>query len=282
MLRKLFWAASALPVFFAGAGAASACTPVAYLFRHAEDVNQVKSEPYGLTLSTSGVAHADLYIGMIDKFQQEKPQYCPITTVYSLNPINFDGSWGTSNPYWTADPLAQRAQTTGNRNPIITVQGMKLTEFLDHGEAAKFLEEIKGKVNNQQSVAIFWTSQGMCKVATTLGPALPGYNCVDSKPPRNSFFRFNYNLTTQAFSTITTKYSQCFNYNASGDSFTPNTYYCQFSYNLTDWKDKAGFKNNLQKIEGRICDTSAPDPTCKLFSGSSSNRSSRRVRPLRR
>jgi hypothetical protein len=297
MLRKLFRAASVLPlrtttalfafhsVFLAGAGAASACTPVAYLFRHAEDVNQVKSEPFGLTLSTSGVAHADLYIGMIDKFQQEKPQYCPIRAVYALNPIKSDGSWGTSNPYWTADPLAQTAETTmQDRNAIISVQGMKLTEFLDHGEGAKFLEEIKGKINNQQSVAIFWTSQGMCKVATTLGPALPGYDCVASKPPRNSFFRFNYNLATQVFNTITTKYTQCFNYNANGDSFTPNIYYCQFSYNLTDWKDKVGFKNNLQQIEGRICDTSAPDPTCKLSGRSSpwsNHRSSRRVKPLR-
>jgi hypothetical protein len=278
MLRKFFWAASVLPlktmialfafhsVFFTGASAASACTPVAYLFRHAEDKNQAKTDPYGLTLSASGVAHADLYVEMINKFQEEKPTYCPIKVVYALNPVNANGSIGTSNPYWTADPLAQVAQATmEDPNPIISVQGLKLTEFLDHGEAAKFLEDIKAKIDNQESVAIFWTSQGMCKVATTLGPALPGYSCVGkSKPPRNSVFRFNYNQATKAFNTITAKYTQCFNYNAIGDSFTPNTYYCQFSFNLDDWKDNAGFKTNLQQIDGRICDKNAPDPTCIL------------------
>src|SRR3954454_3984819 len=113
MHRKLVSAGSVLPprtiialfafhAVFLGAGAASACIPVAYLFRHAEDVNQVKSEPYGLTLSTSGVAHADLYIEMMQNFDQEKlGKYCPIRAVYALNPIKSDGSWGTSNPYWT-------------------------------------------------------------------------------------------------------------------------------------------------------------------------------------
>jgi hypothetical protein len=125
--------------FFVGAGAASACTPVAYLFRHAEDENQAKSGPYDLTLSTSGVAHADLYIEMMRNFHQEKlGKYCPIREIYALNPIKSDGSWGTSNPYWTANPLAQTAETTmEDRNAIISVQGLNLTEFLDHGEGSK-------------------------------------------------------------------------------------------------------------------------------------------------
>lgn len=73
MLSKLFLAVSVLPlratmlalfafhsVFFASAGVTSACTPVAYLFRHAEDENKTKTDPFELTLSPAGVAHADL------------------------------------------------------------------------------------------------------------------------------------------------------------------------------------------------------------------------------
>lgn len=286
MVWRLFWGAPFLRramigllafqlILIAGAGAASACTPVAYLFRHGEDENQTKTGPFDVTLSTSGSAHANLYIGMIDKFYEEKlGKYCSIAAVYALNPFKPDGTWGTSNPYWTAGPLAQTAQITAeDRNPVISVQGMKLTEFLDHGESGAFVQEIKGKLDSQQSVAIFWTSQGMCKVATTLGPALPGYDCVSSKPPRNSFFRFNYDGGAKIFSGITTKYTQCFNYDQIGDTFAPNTYYCQFSFNLDDWKNKAGFRNNLQKIEGRICDKNAPDPTCILVGRGSPRRS---------
>jgi hypothetical protein len=259
MLRKLFLAVSVLPlrttmialfafhsVFFASAGVTSACTPVAYLFRHAEDENKSKTDPFGLTLTAAGVAHADLYIEMLDKFQQEKSTYCPIKVVYALNPVNADGTVGTSNPYWTANPLAQLTQATmEDPNPIINVQGMKLIEFLDGGVGPKFLEDIKSNINDSRSVAIFWTSDGMCKVAQTLGLALPGYTCQEgSKPPRNSVFRFNYDAATQKFTTITTKYTQCFNYNKLADNFTPNTYYCQYSFNLDDWKNNTGFKDN--------------------------------------
>lgn len=229
----------------------------------------MKEHPFDVTLSTSGVEHAELYIEMMDKFGQAKPDYCPIRVVYALNPENFDGSIGTSNPYWTADPLAQRwTIPPGNPNPIISVQVMnqilKLTEYLNHGEGDKFVEDIKGTLNNQQSVAIFWTSQGMCEVAKRLGQPDIGYDCVASKPPRNSVFRFNYDVLLKTFTSVTTKYAQCFNYNASTDSFTTNIYYCQFSANLADWEGKPGFSTNLEEISGQICDTHNPDSTCKL------------------
>jgi hypothetical protein len=254
-------------VLFTCINVASACTPVAYLFRHAEDQNRDKSDPFELTLTPSGQAHADLYIGMMNKFQQEKPSYCPVSTVYALNPIKFfhpggRPEIGTSNPYWTAEPLAQRAT---NQNPIITVDDMILTETLGNGVGAKFLEAIEAKVNNQQSVAIFWTSDGMCDVAKTLGPTLPGFSCTSgSKPPRNSVFRFNYDVVEKKFKTVTDKYKQCFNYNATADNFTPDTYYCQFSANLNTYETRPGFADDLEQIAGRICDTAAPDPTCIL------------------
>jgi hypothetical protein len=254
-------------VLFTSVCVSSACTPVAYLFRHAEDKNQDKSAPFDVTLSSSGLAHADLYIEMMNKFQQETPTYCPVSTVYALNPVKslLPGGVpeiGTSNPYWSAEPLAQSIM---GQNPIITVDDMMLTETLGNGVGAKFLEAIEAKVNNLQSVAIFWTSDGMCDVAQTLGPPLPGYSCTKgSKPPRNSVLLFNYDLVTGKFMTVTNRYKQCFNYNATSDNFTPETYYCQFSENLSTFEKSPGFADGLEQIAGRICDTAAPDPTCIL------------------
>ena len=272
LLQFLLTCTVVYSVFFTGTGTEAQCSPVAYLFRHAEDINKTRQHPFDYTLSDSGGAHAGLYIEMINKFQQEKPQYCPIKVVYALNPENFDGSVGTSNPYWTANPLAQVTQTDldesthEDTNPIIKVQDMKLTEYLNHGEGEKFVEDIKDKLNDQHSVAIFWTSDGMCEVARTLGlSGLPGYTCMPgSKPPRNSVFRLNYDVSQQKFTDVTAKYAQCFNYDATTDSFKDHIYYCQYSYNLLDWEgpEHPGFLTNLGEISGRICDKNNPDPSC--------------------
>ena len=267
-------------VCLAGVGAAAQCKPMAYLFRHAEDINKVKDNRFDVTLTTSGVAHATLYIEMIGRFQQEKPDYCPIQVVYALNPIKPGNMIGTSNPYWTANPLAQVAQTRldgstpQNTNPIIAVKistetdPLILTEKLDNGEREQFVADIKGALNNQQSVAIFWTSQGMCTVAEALGQSIPPYDCVDVKPARNSVFQFNYNVPGETFTNVT-EYAQCFNYNKNTDSFTNGTYYCQYSYNLNDWdypedttKNYPGFWGKLQKLSGRICAKNSPPDTC--------------------
>jgi hypothetical protein len=255
-------------VFLASAGAASACTPVAYLFRHAEDKNQDKSNAFEVTLTASGVAHADLYVEMMNAFQQEKPAYCPVSTVYALNPYKnaVGGEIGTSNPYWTANPLAN---DTSGQSPIIEAKTMRLIELLPAAVGSNFLEDIKDKTDKQQSVAIFWTSDGMCAVAAKFGlrlprPGHPDYTCEKDtpKPPRNSVFRFNYDMTTKKFTTVTVKYEQCFNYNATLNDFTPNEYWCRYSANLSDYEQE--LDGRLNQIEGRICDTTAADPTCKI------------------
>jgi hypothetical protein len=281
LLRLLAICTVAYSVLFTGAGAAAQCNPVAYLFRHAEDKNQDKVRPFVVTLTESGLAHAQLYIEMIDNFQQQQqePKNCPIRAVYALNPRDANGNIGTSNPYWTAEPLAQVAQTapaeaTDNTNAIITVEGMRLTEKLNQGEGPAFVAAIKAALDQDHSVAIFWTSQGMCAVATSLGLDLPDpYNCDEKdpkKPPRNSVFQFNYNVSGGTFTSIT-EYAQCFNYNKSTDSFSNGTYYCQYSYNLNDWdypedstKKYPGFWNSLQKLSGRICAKNSPPDTCNL------------------
>ena len=279
LMKPLWTVVCILLVFCAATSIASfaqQCNAVAYLFRHAEDLNGIKKTwPFQVTLATSGQAHAQLYIEMMNKFQQQNFS-CPVKVVYALNPRNFDGSNGTSNPYWTAEPLAQMAQATldstlENANAIITVQVMddtlKLTEYLNHGEGQQFVDDIKGRLNNQQSVAIFWTSQGMCAVAERLGVDLPTpYTCdeVDpKKPPRNSVFQFDYSVSGGKFTNVT-EYAQCFNFNADPtvNSFTNGTYYCQYSFNLQDWEGIAGFSNKLQKISGRICDKNNPQLPC--------------------
>jgi hypothetical protein len=270
--------------FFTGASAAQ-CKPVAYLFRHAEDLDKadvikVKTHPFDVTLTASGNAHAALYIQMMGNFQQGR---CPIKAVYALNPfLPPNGDWGTSNPYWTAQPLAQVSQTTPdqptqNTNPIITVQvssetdPLMLTEYLNNGEKDQFVADIKAALNDQQSVAIFWTSQGMCTVATALGlPGLPNYNCGQcdplpdcaSKPPRNSVFQFSYDVLEQTFTGVT-EYAQCFNYDATNDKFTDQSY-CQFSSNLKTWEgpDHPKFSKKLNKLSGRICAKDSPPSTC--------------------
>lgn len=274
------WKMACSVLLFCGAAAiassAQQCNPVAYLFRHAEELDGIQKKwPFQVTLATSGQAHAQLYIEMMSKFQQQSPS-CPVKAVYALNPRNFDGGNGTSNPYWTAEPLAQMAQNTqdstlANTNAIITVEVMgdslKLTQYLNHGEGQQFVDDIKATLNNQQSVAIFWSSEGMCAVADRLGVGLPDpYNCDDEdpdRPPRNSMFQFNYSVSGGVFTSIT-EYAQCFNFNADPTvySFANGTYYCQYSYNLQDWEKIAGFSNKLNKISGRICDKNNPQPPC--------------------
>lgn len=253
------------------AAAPAECSPVAYLFRHAEDINNiVKKQPFQVTLAVSGQAHAQLYIEMVNKFQQQN-SYCPIRTVYAVNPRLANGDNGTSNPYWTAEPLAQATQTTldsqlSNSNAVITVQDKRLTQKLDNGEAEALLGDIKSKLNNQQSVALFWTSEGMCTVAEKFGVNLPSNYCdeVDPmNPPRNSVFQFSYSLPEGKFTSVT-EYAQCFNFNAdpSQNKFTDGAYYCQYSYNLEDWAGVSGFSSKLDKISGRICDKNNPQPPC--------------------
>ncbi len=47
-----------------------ACTPVGYLVLHAEDENKDRNQPFDLTLTSSGQAHAHLYIQMMNRFQR--------------------------------------------------------------------------------------------------------------------------------------------------------------------------------------------------------------------
>ena len=187
---------------------AAACEPVVYLFRHAEE------KPGGVTTNTLlrvGNQHAELYPSMIEGFQGNN---CPVSWVYAMSSYNANGSIGTSNPYFTGYPSAN---VLPQKTPQDTLGTRKLLEFLPK-EGPAFLADIKSKLTDSQgashSVAIFWSSQGMCTVAGTLGTSLPGFDCDNTKPPRNSFYVFAYDSSNQTF-TRTGNYLQCFNFNPS-------------------------------------------------------------------
>ncbi len=273
---------------------ASACDPVVYLFRHAEE------KPGGVTTNTLlrvGNQHAELYPSMIEGFQGNN---CPVSWVYAMSSYNANGSIGTSNPYFTGYPSAN---VLPQKTPQDTLDHRRLLEYLP-GEEQAFLADIKSKLTDSQggshSVAIFWSSQGMCTVAATLGSNLPNYNCDSTKPPRNSFYVFAYDTNNQTF-TRTGNYLQCFNFNPSVTGpledkfsfdlymgfpagFVPAQYYCPASGNLAENDDpayKSVFGTTGDKathtaaangtitagelstlLRGQVCDVDNPQDNC--------------------
>jgi hypothetical protein len=281
---------------FSSVPIATACDPVVYLFRHAEE------KPGGVTTNTLllvGQQHADLYPSMIEGFQTNN---CPVSWVYAMSSHNANGNIGTSNPYYTAYPSAN---VLPQKAPQNTIGHRKLLEFLPDEEQI-FLADIKSKLMDSlgasHSVAIFWSSQGMCKVAATLGSSLPNYNCESTKPPRNSFYVFAYDSNHQTF-TRTGNYLQCFNFDpfVSGTledkfsfdhfmgfpaGFVPAQYYCPASGNLAENDDPAyksvfgttgdkatktpAANGSITAIElstllrGQVCDMDNPQDNCHL------------------
>jgi hypothetical protein len=230
--------------------AAAACDPVVYLLRHAEE------KPGGSTSNTLlrvGQQHAELYPSMIEGFQGNN---CPVSWVYAMSSYSANGSIGTSNPYYTAYPSADALP---QKTPQNTIGRRKLLEFLPNEEQA-FVADIETRLIDDlaapHSVAIFWSSQGMCKVAETLGSNLPSnYDCEASKPPRNSVYVFKYDSSNRSFARAG-NYIQCFNFNPAitgsledkfsfdlsmgfPAGFVPAQYYCQAAGNLADDGDPA-------------------------------------------
>jgi hypothetical protein len=197
---------------------AQPCTPVVYVFRHAEDFKAVSQ------LTPAGEAHANLYPSMLEDFGRLHG-YCPVGYVYAQYRIKPAGNPGTNNPYATAVPLASYAcqqladfkalfnqpyDCNGqNVDPRETLQDYPdefLYEYLGESEAEKPTkngtkypkggqsltgDELRQQLvlNSQQfqnlygvSSAIFWTSQGM----NILGQAIvPGFTEIPGckEPP---------------------------------------------------------------------------------------------------
>lgn len=116
-------------VAYAGAVDAG-CTPVVYVFRHAEDYTPNPpitggNGPYG-QLTQTGATHAKLYPAMIANFHDNHfsltgEDFCPVQAVYAANPssgsvINTMNLKGADNAFCTARPLAR---TVNPSNPDI-------------------------------------------------------------------------------------------------------------------------------------------------------------------
>src|SRR5262249_50139861 len=150
------------------------CTPVIYLFRHAEDVpSPPEGNPktilggveYDSQLTPAGEQHAEQYDDMIGSLRNLlNDNLCPVVKVYTVSPTKPDGTKGTTNPYKTALPLAQ--QTTDEKSPIIEIGGKKIDEHFAGGVTRyELIDDIRPILNLGHSVAFFWTSQGLPDLA---------------------------------------------------------------------------------------------------------------------
>jgi len=261
----LFFCGSLLS--FISSANAQACTPVVYAFRHAEDESEAVTayDCYpGSTvkctteLKPTGTEHANLYVEMITSFEDIK-NYCPVATVYSVNPVLPTGGGGTNNPFYTARPLAN---TVMNADPIITINDLNLDEFLKQVTPSILLVELKNKMTSG-SAAVFWTSDGLNALGNAIVPGFEGIPVKNKDlgvPPRNAVYVFEYdgvnfvapNSTTYPKST---QYVQCFNFasfRAEGDA-SHDKYFCGEPKPAGSIAEIGGA--HLYKLHARICDT---------------------------
>ena len=242
-------------LFFCGSllsfiSSAKACTPVVYAFRHAEDLNGPPTQ-----LTPVGMEHANLYIEMVASFELTQ-NYCPVKFVYSVNPIKPTGAGGTTNPFFTARPLANILM---NLDPIIDIGTKRIDEFLEMSNigAIAFREEMLDKIQGGSSVALFWTSQGLHDLGEAIAPGSNIPVKTDQvSPPRNAAYVFEYN-GFNGFIALPKpdQYIQCFNwatFRAQGD-MSSSKYYCG---DKTNPNLSASIEQKyLYKLHGRICAT---------------------------
>jgi hypothetical protein len=251
------------------ATAQTPCTPVVYAFRHAED-ESTAVPPYACfpgssvhcttKLKPTGTEHANLYVEMITSFEGIK-NYCPVATVYSVNPVLPTGGGGTNNPFYTARPLAN---TVMNADPIITIGGMNLDEFLTKVLPPTLLDELKNKMTSG-SAAVFWTSDGLHDLGKAIVPGFEGIpvkNKAEGVPPRNAAYVFEYDAENGVFDppsvppSNSTQYVQCFNFASfrAAGSVSSTKYYCGKALPAGSISGSIG-DASLYKLHGRICDT---------------------------
>jgi hypothetical protein len=261
--------------------AVAQCLPVVYAFRHAEDLNPLTDRhpdyiddtppsnggnPHSLT--RIGAMHANLYVEMVRSLEITQ-KYCPVSTVYAIHPKKPGGTYGTTNPYYTARPLANVVM---DDNPIISVEGHRLGSLLEDGEAGPLSNAVQSILESNQSVAIFWDSEGLSSLGNVLSPGsqIPPKPIAPNDPPgppRNAAYIFEFiNGALQPWTPQgRPQYIQCFNWDIVTRGFSTHTYYCgnQNNPNLGGAPDKPpphGNSADLYRLHGRICDQSMLDP----------------------
>jgi hypothetical protein len=187
-------------VLFTSAALAQTCTPVVYVFRHAEDTNPPGSHPPVpiFALTPAGQKHAELYPTMVSAFEAADPKkpLCKVAKVYATTIKDKvdckQDCKSATNAFCTARPLAC-AVITGDAYkcthsnlanpifcprdtdylPITQVGSYQLYEYLGNGNAVPphpdystpvaiaLRKDLLDTAKASQSSAIFWTSQGM-------------------------------------------------------------------------------------------------------------------------
>ena len=207
-------------VCFASAALAQTCTPVVYVFRHAEDTNPDPPPPI-FTLTPTGKAHAALYPSMVKDFESVHDNFCPVTKVYAATKAEKvhcnSNCTSATNAFDTARPLAcwvpsqdlakctcwlrstthqELAQCDAQMNPApITKVQYDLYEYVGNGntaptkpnymtpQAIALRGELIGTAKAGGSSAIFWTSDGMHVLA---GAIIDGTSKVPDKSGKDS------------------------------------------------------------------------------------------------
>lgn len=236
LVYSLLWFFGSALSFVSSARAQFGCTPVVYAFRHAEDLDHPVKDPFpclpdspvlcSTALTPLGMKHADLYRDeMIPDFETAQ-DYCPVGFVLAINPINPDGHGGTTNPFFTAEPLS--IEVTGS-DPIIALGSDIIDQKLTVVKPEQLHEFLIGITKSGASAALFWTSEGL----HDLGRAL-GTDIIPTKgsgiPPRNAAYVFKYDGGDEFIPPAkATEYVQCFSYkvtNGGNIQFYDSRYYC--------------------------------------------------------
>lgn len=194
LIYSLLYFCASLLVFTSSASAQTACTPVVYAFRHAEDS--------GRNLTLVGRQHASLYPAMVAGFGTSH-DYCPVGYVYSMYEMNPDGSAGTNNPFQTAQPLAAficgeaaffagldpyttclgsasephtalaSANGGGNLYEYLAIEGAPRTTQ-PSATGSQLRDELVQHAGEGFSSAIFWSSQGLNVLGQAIAPGFTG------------------------------------------------------------------------------------------------------------
>lgn len=291
-------------VAFASAASAATCTPVVIAFRHAEDSNPNPPPPI-FTLTPTGMRHAELYTTMVPGLTTAN-NFCKVTKVYAATKANKvapcgDACASATNAFDTAAPLAKAVMS---HDPITTVGGKELYEYLGNGNEAPKVPDYNKKAavalrselletaNRGESSAIFWTSQGLHVLG---GAIINGTSNVPDKnaatnpvtPPRNSVYVFEADTsaaTITKFSDIVspTFYVQCFNHVEYTEAIDPKlpqfipptgsppiqAYYCGFGA-----QSDLGGKPGKGCAVGTQCSSSIPnDPPSGVQSAIKTNK----------
>jgi hypothetical protein len=239
------------------------CTPVVYAFRHAEDSNNPVT-PFPClpgsrincttALKPVGKGHANLYVEMITSLEMKK-DFCPVSFVFSINPIKPDGFGGTTNPFFTGKPLSKAVM---NLDPIVEIAGDIIDEKLTVVSPQVLHDKLIGIAKSGASAALFWTSDGLHDLGVALGTDIIPVKTPSVSPPRNAAYIFKYNGSDTFLPPAKPdEYVQCFNYATGGrdaDNFT-NKFYCGFGPN----GNLSIPESDLDKLHGRICAPDDPD-----------------------